>query len=88
MNTSIIPDSTYDQWAKELAELQQKYPELANEGVYVDAFKVFSESVTGFNLPLSDPWVISRGLHILNLIQKASRQNDISFVISITRVEY
>lgn len=67
MNTSIVPDAIYDQWAKELAELQQEHPDIAFEGIYADAFKDFSESVTGFNLPLSDPWVISKGLYILQL---------------------
>ncbi|MBA4544570.1 hypothetical protein H1164_17215 [Thermoactinomyces daqus] len=67
MNTSVIPDLTFDQWARELAELQRKYPEISCEGIFADAFADFSESITGFNLPLNDPWVIATGMYILRI---------------------
>ncbi|MXQ55341.1 DNA ligase LigA-related protein [Shimazuella alba] len=60
--------------AKELAELQQKHPEIAHGGVYADVFKDFLESVTGFHLPLSNPWVISRGMYVLELTQRQELQ--------------
>lgn len=69
LNTSIVSDATYDQWAKDLAQLQMKYPEIASEGVYSDSFKDFSESITGFNLPLSDPWVVSRAMYIMKICE-------------------
>jgi NAD-dependent DNA ligase len=49
LNTSVGSDATYDQWAKDLAQLQMKYPEIASEGVYSDSFKDFSETITEFN---------------------------------------
>lgn len=76
MNTSIISDSTYDEWARDLADLQTKYPEVAREGVYADAFADFSESVTGFDLPLHDPWVVSKGLQILKYHEEVYRRTE------------
>jgi NAD-dependent DNA ligase len=29
MNTSVVSDVIYDQWAKELTQLQQEHPEIA-----------------------------------------------------------
>jgi NAD-dependent DNA ligase len=55
MNTSVISDATFDRWARELAALQLENPEIAQEGVYADEFADFFGSITGFNLPLSDP---------------------------------
>lgn len=69
MNTSVIPDATFDQWARELAKLQSENPEIAQEGVYADAFADFSGSITGFNLPLSDPWVMSGAMYILKICE-------------------
>lgn len=70
MNTSIVSDHRYDAWARELAELQAKYSEIAKQCVYADAFADFSESVTGFNLPLHDPWVVTKGQQILRIHEK------------------
>jgi len=69
MNTSIVSDAQYDQWARELAELQARHPEVAKRCAYADAFEDFSESVTGFNLPLHDPWV-AKGQQILRIHEK------------------
>lgn len=70
MNTSIVSDAQYDQWARELAELQARHPEVAKKCAYADAFEDFSESVTGFNLPLHDPWVVGKGQQILRIHEK------------------
>lgn len=61
MNDSIISDAEYDRRAKKLMELQRQYPDIAEECVFAEAFRDFSETTSGFNLPLHDPWVISRG---------------------------
>lgn len=88
MNTSIIPDSTYDAWARDLADLQTKYPEIAREGVYVDAFADFSESVTGFDLPLHDPWVVSKGLQILRYHEEVYKRRTDDEKVSREELEY
>lgn len=70
MNTSIVSDQQYDVWARELADLQTKYPDIAKNCIFPDAFADFGESVTGFNLPLHDPRVVSKGLQILKIHEK------------------
>ncbi|MBX0320256.1 DNA ligase LigA-related protein [Shouchella clausii] len=50
MDKSIISDHTYDQWCKELAELQAKYPETAAKCVYAKEFQTFDGS-SGYDLP-------------------------------------
>lgn len=70
MNSSVVSDAQYDQWARELAELQAKYPEIARDCVYAKYFEDFSESVTGFNLPLHLPEVVSTGLQLMRIHEK------------------
>lgn len=54
-NENIIPDATYDVWARELAMLQRNHPHISELVAYhVEAFRDFTHSVTGFNLPLDD----------------------------------
>lgn len=49
LNDSIISDSTFDKWARELVELQEKYPKEASEAMYAKEFIGFDGS-TGFYL--------------------------------------
>lgn len=65
MNTNIIPDSTWDKWAGELERLQNKYPKIAKECDWHEAFRNFNAS-TGFNLPLGNSWVRSKARQLLN----------------------
>lgn len=63
---NIISDYTWSQWAKELDELQRKYPQIAANCVLADEYKNFDPS-TGFNLPLDDPWAVRRAQHLLDM---------------------
>jgi hypothetical protein len=69
MDEAYIDDNTFNKWAQELAELQDKYPLYAAECVYADAFKDFDGS-TGYDLPLDDPWVQKKALYLLDLHNK------------------
>lgn len=66
MNDNIISDDKWLQWAKELVELQSKYPEIAQKQPYAEAFADFDAS-TGCNLPLDDPWAIEKAQYLLDL---------------------
>lgn len=55
MDDSLISDHTWAEWAKELYDLQEKFPEIADTCIYADAFSEFDPS-TGYNLPLNDSW--------------------------------
>lgn len=64
LNENIIDDHTFDYWSKELVELQEKYPDIADECVYAEEFKSFDGS-SGFDLPYGDPDIQSRARHLL-----------------------
>lgn len=73
-NTSLVPDHIYDQWARELADLQKRYPEIAREAVYADAFSDFDgESVTGFDLPIY-PEIVNTAQRLLRYVEKKQRK--------------
>ena len=63
-NKNVVEDHKYDMWARELMELQNKYPEIANQVPWADAFKGFDAS-TGFDLPITDPWVMRKATKVL-----------------------
>lgn len=58
LNDSKISDREWDIKAKELKELQEKYPEESRiVPIYYEAFKDW-DGTTGAFLPLNDPWVV------------------------------
>lgn len=66
MNDNLISDSQWSSWAFELAELQNKYPEIAKNCWYADDFEGFDGS-SGFDLPLNDPWAEQKARKLLQL---------------------
>lgn len=69
LNESIISDNTWSKWALELETLQKQYPEISEQVIYAKAFKDFDHS-TGCNLPLKDPWVMTKAKWLLNISRK------------------
>ena len=66
---SIISDATWTRWATELEELQNAYPEIAEQCVYADEFRGFDHS-SGFNLPLHDEWATRKAMQLLKWRKK------------------
>lgn len=64
MNQSLISDAQWDSWARELVELQRKYPKIADRVDYHEAFKGFDGS-TGFDLPITNPEIINKAKWII-----------------------
>lgn len=64
-NDSIISDSKWTEFAKELLDLQNQYPEIAANCVYHDDFIDFDCS-SGYDLPLDDPYANSIAQRLLN----------------------
>ena len=58
LNTNIISDKKWDEWAKELVELQSKYPEISEKVTLYKYFKDWDGS-TGAFLPITEPWVVA-----------------------------
>lgn len=63
-NDNIISDSTWSRWAAELKDLQFRYPDISKAVKFGDVFKDWDAS-TGFNLPINDPWVLSKAEQLI-----------------------
>ena len=63
-NENIIDDHEFDRRAKELVELQEKYPEIAEKVEWADAFAGFDGS-SGYHLPYRNPWVMKTAKRLL-----------------------
>ena len=59
LNLNAIPDSKWDEWARELMDLQNKYPQISEQVIWYDAFKDWDAS-TGAFLPITDEWVLKK----------------------------
>lgn len=66
LDDNIVSDSQWSLWAKELADLQNKYPDVAKTCWMADEFDGF-EGSSGYDLPLDDPWAISKARYLLSL---------------------
>jgi hypothetical protein len=64
LGDNIIDDYTFDMWAKELVELQERYPKESREARFHDAFENFDGS-SGFDLPYSMPDIQAIGNRLL-----------------------
>lgn len=62
--TSIVEDSTFDEWAYELVELQKNNPKISKSTLLYDEFKDFDGS-TGFDLPTGEPWVVDKAYRLI-----------------------
>lgn len=69
MNSNIIPDQKFDKWAHELADLQQRYPNIAREVRYAEDFEGFDGS-TGMDLPIHEPEIVERAERLLIIESK------------------
>ena len=57
LNTNLISDMQWDKWAKELVQLQNDYPHIADKVWLSTNFKDWDAS-TGAFLPITEDWVI------------------------------
>ena len=63
-NSNLISDKQFDSWARELAQLQIDYPEIASQVTYAEYFEGF-DGTTGFDLPLENEWVMQKASQIM-----------------------
>ena len=64
MDQNIISDKKWDEWAKELRQLQADYPDISKQVIWYEAFKDWDAS-TGAFLPLKDEWVVNKAQKVL-----------------------
>ena len=69
LDNNIISDSQWSQWATELAELQSKYPDIANQVIYADDFEDWDGSTGAFLRYKDKPNIITTAR---NLLQKSN----------------
>lgn len=64
MDENIISDHTWAAWALELADLQNKHPDIASLVEFDEYFQGWDGS-SGYNLPIYDDWVIEKAQRLL-----------------------
>lgn len=74
-NENIIPDFTWSAWARELAELQEKYPSIAARVDYAKEFQGFDGS-TGFHLPTRNLEIMAKAQYLLKIRKEKANVRD------------
>lgn len=79
LDTNLISDKKWDEWARELVQLQKDYPEMSKEVAWYDAFKDWDAS-TGAFLPIKDEWVMKKAKQLAGLkfknLEKSNKPAD------------
>lgn len=66
LNENIVPDYMYDEWARQLANLQAQYPGEAAMVEYHEYFRGFTkETVSGYDLPVHLPEIVGIAASLL-----------------------
>ena len=68
-NENIVSDSTWSEWARELAQLQKDYPKIADRVDYAKEFKGFDAS-TGYHLPTRNIEIMNKAQDLLRLYKE------------------
>lgn len=74
MDDNLISDAQWSKWAFELAELQNKYPEIAKTCWYADEFEGF-EGSSGYDLPLDDLWAEQVARRLIQIRDRRASNN-------------
>ena len=84
LDKNVISDKQWDKWARELVELQSKYPEISKKVIWYEAFKDWDAS-TGAFLPITDEWVVQKAYYVLNIFKSAKQDVDVKRVIPVKK---
>ena len=74
-NENLISDSTWSAWARELVELQRKYPSIADRVDYAKEFQDFDAS-TGFQLPTRNFEIMAKAQYLLDIRKEKANVRD------------
>ena len=75
LNANIIDDRQWDEWARELKELQEQYPEIAQQVTLNEYFNDW-DATTGAFLPIKESWVIALSNKVLRMNGKVGVKSD------------
>ena len=71
LNASSITDKKWDEWAKELCNLQSSYPQISEKVALYEYFKDWDAS-TGAFLPITLSWVVDKARSVSGIVKKKS----------------
>ena len=74
-NENLLSDSTWSAWARELVELQRKYPSIAARVDYAKEFQDFDAS-TGFQLPTRNFEIMAKAQYLLDIRKEKANVRD------------
>lgn len=74
LDENLITDAQFDEWGRELVQLQKDYPDIAKRICFAKAFEDWDAS-TGAFLPLQDEWVIRKAQQLLNINRNMKGEN-------------
>ncbi|MBA4542929.1 hypothetical protein H1164_08440 [Thermoactinomyces daqus] len=69
MNHTEIDDHTYDQLGKDLQLLQKTFSELSKEVIYHEYFKDYTETTSGFDLPIHLPEIVEAARRLKSSVE-------------------
>ena len=69
LDQNIISDKKWDEWARELRDLQNEYPSISEKVTLYEYFKDWDAS-TGAFLPITLPWVIRIAQRFVSIPKK------------------
>lgn len=72
LNQNIISDKQWDEWARELRDLQNQYPEISKQVTLYEYFKDWDAS-TGAFLPITESWVVMRARQVAGINEKKEK---------------
>lgn len=69
LNNNIISDKKWDEWARELRDLQNQYPDISKQVTLYEHFKDWDAS-TGAFLPITETWVVIKAKQIAGIQER------------------
>ena len=72
LNNNIISDKQWDEWARELRDLQNQYPEISKQVTLYEYFKDWDAS-TGAFLPITESWVMVKARQVAGINEKKEK---------------
>lgn len=66
LNRNIISDRQWDEWARELRDIQNENPEISKQVTLYEYFSDWDAS-TGAFLPITEDWVVKKSCQLLGI---------------------
>ena len=84
MDDNIVTDHKWSAWATELADLQNKYPDIEKQVPFRKGFEDWDGSSGAF-LPLNEPWIKTKARKLLGLPEEKKPEIKLPLKPKITK---